>query len=125
MLRRMVFSGIICEIVLRTFPVDVELFLALLITNPVEMHIHGFGSALNYCVSEDANSALVVELKWSGALGVAHFGKSCSHGNGVFSVDEAGSCFGFLDGGHDSIDDFAVYKNWGVERRRWVVRLDW
>ena len=104
---------------------DVELLLALSITNPVETHIHSFGSALDYGVGEDANSALVVELEWSGALSVAHFGEGCSHRDGVFGVDEAGAGFRLLDGGHDSIDDFAVGKNRCVERWRWVIGLDW
>ena len=121
MLCRMVFCRIICKIVLRTFPVDVELFLPLSITNPVEAHIHCFGSALDYCVSEYANGTFVVELEWSGALGVANFGEGGSHGNGVFSVYESGSCFGFLYGGHDSVDDFAVDKNRSVEWRCWII----
>ena len=122
---RVVFCGVICKIVLCTFPVDVELILLLSIPNPVEAHIHRLGSALNYCVGEYANSTFIVELEWSWALGVAHFGEGGSHGNSVFGVDKAGSCFRFLYGGHDNIDDFAVDKNRGVEWRRRVVRLDW
>ena len=64
---------------------------------PVETHIHGFGSALYYGVGEDANSALIVELEWSWALGMAHFGEGLAHGDGIFGIDEAGAGFGFLD----------------------------
>ena len=77
---------------------DVELFLPLLVLYPVKTHIHSFGSALNNSVSEDADSAFVVKLEWSGALGMAHFGECCSHGDGIFGVDEAGAGFGFLYG---------------------------
>ena len=103
---------------------DVELVLPLAIPNPVEAHIHCLGSALDYCVGEYANGTFVVELEWCGALGVAHFSEGGSHGNSVFCVYKSGACFRFLYGGHDSIDDFAVDKNWGVEWRRRVVWVD-
>jgi hypothetical protein len=84
----MVLGRVISKIVLCTFPVYVKLFLSLSIANPVETHIHRFGSALYYIVGEYAYSTLVVELERCGALGVAHFGECCSHGNGVFGIDE-------------------------------------
>ena len=101
-----VFGRVVSKIVLCTFPVDVELFLLLSVSHPVETHIHGFGSALYYGVGEDTDSAFVVKLEWSGALGMTHFGECCSHGGGIFGVNEARACFGFLYGRHHSIDDF-------------------
>ena len=112
---RVVFGGIIGKIVLRTFPVYVKLILPLSIPNPVEAHIHRFGSALDYCVGEYTDSTFVVELKWCGALGMAHFGESGSQGNSVFCVDKSGACFRFLHGGHDGINDFAVDKDGRIE----------
>jgi len=119
------FGRIICKIFLPTFPVDMKLFLSLAVTNPIETHIHGFGSALNDSVGEDTNSAFVVKLERSGTLWVAHFLEGGADGNGVFGVDETGSSFGFLDGGHDGVDDFAVDEDRCVERWRWVIRVDW
>ena len=125
MLCRVMFGRIICQIVLCTFPVDVELLLALSIPNPIKTHVHCFGSALNDSVSKYSYGAFVVELERSGALRVAHFGECCAHRDGVFSVDEAGAGFGLLDGRHDSIDYFAVDEDRCVEWRRWIIRLDW
>ena len=77
---------------------DVELLLSLSVPNPVETHIHSFGSALNNGVSEDADSTFIVKLEWSGALGMAHFGECGSHGDGVFGVDKSRSGFRLLYG---------------------------
>ncbi len=116
MFRRMVLGWVVGKIFLRTFPVDVELFLSLSVAEPVEAHIHSFGSALYYVVGEDANGTFVIELEWSGTLGMAHFGEGCAHGNGIFGVDEAGAGFRLLNGGHDGVNYFAVDKDWCIER---------
>ena len=123
--RRVVFCGVISKIVLGTFPVDVELFLSLSVAEPVEAHIHSFGSALYYVVGEDANGTFVIELEWSGTLGMAHFGEGCAHGNGIFGVDEAGAGFRFLDGGHDGVDDLGVDQDRGVEGQSRVFWFYW
>jgi hypothetical protein len=123
-LRRMVFCWVISKVVLRMFPVDVELFLSLAVTQPVETHIHSFGSALDYIVSEDANGAFVVKLERCGSLGMAHFSEGCMHGDGIFGVDESGASFGLLDGCHDGVNDFAVDEDWCIEWWRGIVGLN-
>ena len=70
---RVMLGWIIGEIVFGAFPVKMKLLLSLSVADPVEAHIHGFGSALNDCVCEDANGAFVVKLEWRGTLGMDHF----------------------------------------------------
>ena len=79
-------------------PKNTKLALGNAVFHPIKPHVHGIGPALFDGVGEDADSALVVELEWCGALGVAHFGECGSHGNGIFGIDEAGAGFGFLYG---------------------------
>ena len=55
---------------------------------------------------------------------MAHFFKGGTDRDSVLGIDESGSGFGFLDGGHDSVDDFAVDENRCIERWSWVVVVD-
>ena len=61
-LGRVMFGGAVCKIFLCTFPVNVKLLLAVLIANPIKMHVHSFGPALNDSVGEDTDGAFVVKL---------------------------------------------------------------
>jgi hypothetical protein len=63
-----VLGRIICKIFLSSFPVDVELFLSMPVTNPIKTHIHSFQPALDDSVSEDTDGTFVVELKRCGTL---------------------------------------------------------
>ena len=67
--------GVIVGLVRATgFPVYAELALLHSIANPVESHVHGFGSLGFDCVVGDSFSCGVVCLDWGGAqLFVAHF----------------------------------------------------
>jgi hypothetical protein len=48
--RRVMFGRVISKIVLCTFPVDVKLLLSLSVANPIKLHVHCFGSALDNCI---------------------------------------------------------------------------
>jgi hypothetical protein len=121
---RVVLDRIICKIFLPSFPVDVELFLLMPLVNPRKAHIHSFQPALKDSVSEDTNGTFVVKLKRGGTLQMAHLLEDGKCRDSIFGIDKSGSCFRFLDGGHDGVDDFAVEKNWCIVPRRWVIRAD-
>ena len=53
---------VISKIVVSLFLVDRKLILLLFITNPIKSHVHGFGSALDNGVGDDANVTFVVKL---------------------------------------------------------------
>ena len=55
---------------------------------------------------------------------MAHFLEDGADRDSVFGIDEAGPGFGFLDRGHDGVNDFAVDKNWCIVRWGWVIRAD-
>jgi hypothetical protein len=55
---------------------------------------------------------------------MTHLLESGTYRDSIFGIDESGSGFGFLDGGHDGVDDFAVDENGCIVRWRWVVRAD-
>jgi hypothetical protein len=119
-----VLGRIICKIFLSSFPVDMELFLSMPVTNPIKTHIHSFRPALDDSVSEDTDGTFVVVLKRCGTLRMTHLLESSAYRDSIFGIDESRSDFGFLDGGHDGVDDFAVDKNGCIVRWRWVVRGD-
>jgi hypothetical protein len=48
------FGKIICEIIGSLSPMDLVLALVDLIFDPVKTHVHGFGTALFYCVIDDS-----------------------------------------------------------------------
>ena len=90
---RVVFGSAVGKILLCTFPADMELILSLAVAQPAETHVHGFGSTLDDGVSEDTDSAFVIELKWGWALWMAHFLQGRSDGHSVFGIDETGTSF--------------------------------
>ena len=118
------FCGIVGEVALGGFPVNMKLSLTLSVADPIEAHVHGFGSALDNSVGDDADCTFVVELYRRRALVVSHFLQCGSHGNCVLGVDETRTSFGFLDGGHDGVNNFAVDEDRRIEGRRWVFRFD-
>ena len=70
---RVMLGRVISKIVFAFFPVDTKLILFLSIANPIQSHVHGFGSALDDGVGDDASGTFVVELNWCWPLLVAHF----------------------------------------------------
>lgn len=120
--RRMVFGRIIGEIVLARAPVDVELSLAGSVADPVESHVHGFGTFLFDGAGANAHCGGVVGEQGSGRLGVAEFLERDAKGTGFFSIVEEGSKFGFSSGGKDFAHDVAVDEDGAVWGGRWVGR---
>ena len=68
---REVLCKVIGEIIATCFPMDCELDLFDSVSNPVEVHVNGFGSFLFDRVIGDAFSTRVVCLDGSGWLGVS------------------------------------------------------
>ena len=83
------FGEVISEIVRTTAPMNDEITLGNAITNPVKMHIHGFGVTLLDCVISNTSSAsILVSLNKSGWLGVTHLDESLAENGGFFAVVE-------------------------------------
>lgn len=91
-----VFCEIIGKIFGSFFPVYLKFFLPDSVADPMEAHVHGFGSLLFACVVEDAMGCCVVRLDRCGRLRVAHFCQRGAKNCGVLGVVEQGSnfCFG-------------------------------
>ena len=71
MFRGMVLCKVVHEVVFTFLPVDEELTLFDSIPDPVESHVHCFGSLLLDGVVGDAAGACVVCFDWGGWLWVA------------------------------------------------------
>ena len=59
---RVILVRLISKIVFSFFLLQMILILSLSITNPVKLHVRGFGSALDNGVGDDANGTFVFEL---------------------------------------------------------------
>ena len=70
------------------------LTLRCLVSQPVKLHVDGFGAALFDGVVEDPFGAFVVGLKHGGRLGVAQFDEGLSDRAAVLGIHESGSHFG-------------------------------
>ena len=79
-------------------PIDVQLFLADVILDPVESHVHGFGPFLFHGFVHDACGCRVVDLSRCGRLCVAEFFQGGALGDGFFCVLEECATFGIGGG---------------------------
>ena len=70
---RVMINRVIRKIVFYFIPVDIKLILLILIMNPINLHVCGFGFALDDGVGDDANRKFVVKLNWNWSLFVANF----------------------------------------------------
>jgi hypothetical protein len=87
------FGWVVAKVGLARLPMDMELMLPSSVSEPVESHVHCLRSALDDGVGEDSGGTLVVEFNWRRTLRMSHFLETGSHWDGVFGIDETGSCF--------------------------------
>jgi hypothetical protein len=95
---RVVFGVVVGKIVCSLSPMDEELALADSVADPVEAHIHGFGSSLFDCFVADSGGTGVVGLDGSGWLWMAHVVEDGSEHGSLFAVVEQGGKFSFGGG---------------------------
>jgi hypothetical protein len=95
--RGMMFSEIIYQIGVTWRPPNVKLFLFYSVFDPVEPHIHSFGSFLLDGVVDNAICCGVISGEVSGVLVVTHLRKYGACGGAFFGVDKERSKFSFSD----------------------------
>ena len=100
---------------LSRFPVDVEVSLLRPISQPVEAHVHGFGSFLLDSVVDDSLGCAIVSFDGCSGLRVTQFLETLSHGEDFLSIGEMSSQFGFSSGCHDILDDSGKYQYSSIE----------
>ena len=97
--------------------VDQELLLPDAITNPVEAHVHCFGTLLLDCVVGEAFSCGVVHLHGCGRLGMIELGERDAKRDGLPAIDVGSSNFSLGGGADDNVEDFADGVNGTVQSR--------
>jgi hypothetical protein len=118
----MVFGEVVSFVKASFHPIDVKLFLADAVTNPVEPHVNGLGSTLFDSVIGDANGGVVVCLDRSRGLGVAHFFEAGADGTSILEVVEEGTQFRFGGTGEDLVHGVAEDVDWSIQ---WWWREGW
>jgi hypothetical protein len=103
--RGVVLGEVVGQIVGTLAPVDVEVALSDPVANPVEPHVHGFGSALFDSAIGNAGSARVVRLDWGGRLGVSHVLEGGPKPSGVLTIVEKCPKFGLGRRGDHNFQD--------------------
>jgi hypothetical protein len=91
------FSEILSQIGATWSPPNVKLFLFYSVFDPVEPHIHSFGSFLLDGVVDNAIRGGVVSGEFSGVLVVTHLRKCGACDGAFFGVDKERSKFSFSD----------------------------
>jgi hypothetical protein len=91
------FSEIISQIGVTWRPPNVKLLLFYSVFDPVEPHIHSFGSFLLDGVVDNATRGGVVSGEVSGVLVVTHLRKCCACDGALFGVDKERYEFSFSD----------------------------
>ena len=83
-----VFGWIVSKVVEPWFPVDIKHTLADAVAQPVESHVHCFGTFLFDCFVDDTGCCAVVSFHWGGRLRMSHFNQALSEGDSFSSVQE-------------------------------------
>jgi hypothetical protein len=91
------FSELISQIGVTWRPPNVKLLLFYSVFDPVELHIHSFGSFLLDGVVDNAIRDGVVRGEVSGVFVVPHLRKCCACDGALFGVDKECTTFSFSD----------------------------
>jgi hypothetical protein len=103
--RRMMLGEVVGLIGFFRLSVDNELALVNPVADPVETHVHGFGSALLDRVVGDAFSAFVVGLDGCGRLWMTEFLEGDAEAAGILRNVEQGPKLSFCCQGHVMFED--------------------
>ena len=109
------FGMIISQILGSSSPVNDILALLGLILDPIKTLVNGLGSFLFYDAIGESDSKSVVDLHWSGRLGMPHFLKSLAERDGFLPIDVGSSHFCFSRRAHD----VAQYFGNDMDRSVW------
>ena len=118
MCRRVMFCKIIGTIVGASAPVYGEFALAYAVFDPINTHVHRLGASLFDCVIQNAGSARIVGLYWSGALWMAQVVQDIAKDDPILSIVKGSSCFCFCGRGKDDGHDGAMCM-YGAVWRCW------
>ena len=114
--RRMMLGVVVGAVVGTGLPVEVELFGADAVDEPMVAHVERFGAFHTDLGAEDTESGGVVCLEGSagGRLGVPHFGEGGDYGNRLLGVEEEGTGLSLGSGGSNGTDRFTKDMDSGV-----------
>ena len=96
-------------------PVIHELVLRLVISEPVESHVHGFCSLLFDDTVGDAIGSAVVGANRCGRLWMAEFNEGEVKSDGESGIEKEGCNFSLSSRGHDVLDGFGDVSNGAVD----------
>ena len=112
------FGEVVGQVVCAFSPMDEKMSLFDAIANPVETHIHGFGSALFDSFVANASCAGIVGLDGCRWLWMPHVFKGGAEHCSFFAVEEESAKFGFGGGGEDGGHHGGMNVNCAVGGRR-------
>ena len=99
-----VFCSTIGKIVGTRIPKEPELKLSFTAAEPVVLHVHGFGFALDYVVISNTNCSGVIKLDGRFGLRPTYINKGMTKLDHGFCSDEDTSNFCFSNRGHEKLD---------------------
>jgi hypothetical protein len=105
--RRVMLGEVVTEVFTAGFPVDEEMVLTDAVADPIEVHIHGAGSALADGRIDYAIGSGIVGLDGRRWLGVAHLIESGTENFGCLAVDVECPNFGLSGQCHEIVQDAA------------------
>jgi hypothetical protein len=106
---------IICVILTSWAPINVELFLADSVGEPMVSHVHFFLSLLFYRFVHDAECSGVIRSQRRWWLCVAQLGECDSERGSTSGVVKARANFGFCCGSHHIFDDGSEVEDGSVK----------
>ena len=111
---RVVFCPIVSKICFARMPKKFELLLAFPVAEPVETHVHGFGTFWLYLTVNDGIRHGIVSLDWGGRLFMPHLFQNYANVNCFARHDIQCSQLGFVGGRHDMFDDVGDIQNGAI-----------
>ena len=118
----MVFCPIVCKVQRTRVPEKSELFLVdRAVSQPVESHVHGFGSLRLNSGIDDRLGGRIICLHGRGGLWMPHFFEDVSFFDRLACVDISRAEFCLRGGGHDGLDYFSDVEDSFIIRGKFDV----
>ena len=95
---RVMFGRVVTQVMVTRFPLDVKLFLFIVVGEPVEMHVNGFGLTLFHGTMGDSTGSDIISGEGGWGLRMVKVKAAVADENGLTFIEEEAANFDLSSG---------------------------